>query len=201
MNRGLKYWMARLAQTGDGQNSEKVRYALVDLLIQEEIDWRLQHRLIEDGELCENLDGWSSVSACATLGDVGRSTAPGYNPFERMIERLERIQRMKRHSSAVLADIMMQQLRPRQEAAVLLAGWQLEAPRRPMPENAHITCPRELTLEQIWQLQEEIGERLQLPVHKPFPSKYALNKEALRAKKELSFVVTDVCMNKYSKVA
>lgn len=201
MNHGLKYWMARLAQAGDDLDRGLAREALVELLIQEEIDWRLQHRLIVDGELCANLDGWSNVSSIATLGNGGRSTAPGYNAFERMLETLERTKQVERHASAALAEVMMSQLRPRQVAAVLLAGWQLKAPRRPMPDDAHITCPRKLTLEQIWHLQEEIGARLQLPMHKPFPSKCSLNKEASRAKKALASVIIEVCMDKHRMVA
>lgn len=201
MNRSLKYWLSQLAQAGDELDREVARYAIVDLLIQVEIDWRLQHRLIVDGELCTNIDGWPSVSPCATLGNVGRSTAPGYTPFEKLIETLERTKRVERNASARLAEAMMQRLRPRQIAAVLLAGWQIEAPRRPMPADADVKCPRELTLEQICQLQHEIGQRLQLSQYKPFPSRKALKESALRAKQALINSIDDVCYNRCKKAA
>lgn len=201
MNRSLKYWLSQLADAGDELDREVARYAIVDLLIQVEIDWRLQHRLIVDGELCTNIDGWPSVSPCATLGNVGRSTAPGYTPFEKLIETMERVKRVERHASATLAEAMMQRLRPRQIAAVLLAGWQIEAPRRPMPVDADVKCPRELTLEQICELQHEIGQRLQLSQYKPFPSRKALKESALRAKQALINSIDDVCYNRCKKAA
>lgn len=200
MNRSLKYWLSQLAQAGDELDREVARYAIVDLLIQVEIDWRLQHRLIVDGELCTNIDGWPSVSPCATLGNVGRSTAPGYTPFEKLIETMERVKRVERHASARLAEAMMQRLRPRQVAAVLLAGWQIEAPRRPMPADADVKCPRELTLEQICQLQHEIGQRLQLPKHDEFSTRVALRDAAIRARERLIAAIDDVCRT-YEKVA
>lgn len=201
MNRSLKYWLLQLAQAGDELDREVARYAIVDLLIQVEIDWRLQHRLIVDGELCTNLDGWPSVSPCATLGNVGRSTAPGYTPFEKMIETLERTKRVERHASARLAEAMMQRLRPRQVAAVLLVGWQIEAPRRPMPADADVTCPRELTLEQIHELQGDIGARLQLDGHKHFPSVNSLKLVALRTREKLINIIDEVCMAHDKKAA
>ena len=201
MNRSLKYWLSQLADAGDELDREVARYAIVDLLIQVEIDWRLQHRLIVDGELCTNIDGWPSVSPCATLGNVGRSTAPGYTPFEKLIETMERVKRVERHASATLAEAMMQRLRPRQIAAVLLAGWQIEAPRRPMPVDADVKCPRELTLEQICELQGDIGTRLQLHEYRDFPSVNSLKLVALRAREKLINIIDEVCTSHYKKAA
>lgn len=193
MNHSLAYWIAELRDAGDELDREVARYAINDLLIQVEIDWRLQHRMIVDGELRTNLDGWPSVSPCATLGNVGHSTAPGYTPYEKMIETLERTKRVERHASAKLAETLMQQLSARQVAAVLLTGWQIEAPRRPMPCDADVKCPRELTLEQICELQHEIGSRLQLDPHDEFGSRVALRNAAIRARERLINAIDEVC--------
>lgn len=193
MVKGLRYWISRLSDAGDDLDRDAARHAIVSLLVQEEINWRLQYRLFDDGELRSNTDGWPSISPVATLGSVGRSTAPGYSPFERMLELFERPMRRQRHASAKMAEEMLSCLRPRSVAAVLLCGWQLEAPRRPIPADAGVTCPRELTIDQVWQLQEEIGRRLQLPEHKPFPSRKALYEAGLRARQQLILVVDGVC--------
>lgn len=172
---------------------ENTRYALIRLLVQEEID----HRLQQDATEQHSLSGWASVSPCANIGGGARTTAPGLSFHERTVHRLQRReQNSGRSVEAHTASELMRQLKPRDQAALLLTGYQLK-PARQQGDALNIESlltmralpPRDLTLDDIWSLQQVLSRWLDIPLDQPFPSAQALQRAGVRARERLMAVM------------
>ena len=177
-----------------GRNAEVLqqqlaRSALVRLLVQQEIDHRLQHGVEEQ----HALSGWASASPCASLGSGARTTAPGLSFHERIVQRLQHRQRRGgRSAEAHTASALLEQLKPRDLAALLLTGYQLQPARQrevrldiASLEAMEALPPRDLTLDDIWSLQQVLARWLDIALDRPFPSAQALQRAGVRARGRL----------------
>ena len=184
------YWVRQLyGRDAEVLQQEPARCALIRLLVQEEIDHRLQHGVEEQ----HALSGWASVSPCASLGGGARTTAPGLSFHERTVQRLQhRERRGGRSVEAKTASALLEQLKPRDQAALLLTGYQLQ-PARQRDEGLDMTSleamealpPRQLTLDDIWSLQQVLARWLDIALDRPFPSAQALQRAGVRARGRL----------------
>lgn len=188
------YWIRQFyGHKTDMLQHVTARGALVQWLVQEEIDHRLQQGLMES----HALSGWSSVSPCASLGGGARTTAPGLSFHERTVQRLQqREQREGRSAEAHTASELMEQLKPRDQAALLLTSYPLK-PARSNDEGVDIEVllamnelpPRELALNDVWALQHVLARWLDIPLDRPFPTASALQRAGVRARNRLMSVM------------
>lgn len=190
------YWIRQLyGHNAEVLRQEPARCALARLLVQEEIDNRLQFGTSIEQHM---LNGWASVSPCAHLGNGARATAPGLSFHERTVQRLQHRERHGgRSTEAHTASVLLEQLKPRDQAALLLTGYQLQPVRqREAPlDMAALTAmatlpPRDLTLEDIWSLQQVLSRWLNISLDRPFPSAQALQRAGVRARGRLMSAMT-----------
>ena len=183
-------WVRQLyGRNAEVLQQQPARCALVRLLVQEEIDHRLQHGVEEQ----HALSGWASASPYANLGGGARTTAPGLSFLERTIQRLQhRERRGGRSAEAHTASALLEQLKPRDLAALLLTGYQLQPARQrevrldtASLEAMEALPPRDLTLDDIWSLQQVLARWLDIALDRPFPSAQALQRAGVRARGRL----------------
>lgn len=184
------YWVRQLyGRNAEVLQQEPARCALIRLLVQEEIDHRLQYGVEEQ----HALSGWASASPCASLSGVARTTAPGLSFHERAVQRLQhRERRGGRSVEAHTAAALLEQLKPRDQAALLLTGYQLQPARQrdgrhdiASLEAMEALPPRDITLDDIWSLQQVLVRWLDIAMDRPFPSAQALQRAGVRARGRL----------------
>lgn len=151
----------------EGERLERLRAAMLALLIEEEIQWRvdLRHQNV----------GHHNVSCCAGIGE-GRGDCTG------MVDHVGKAAERYRYESRwrSMAKALLAHLPERQQMAVLITGYVLT------PQGGN-PSPRMMTLAQACERQSQLLQLLGWPpgVGRVFASSEAIRKTAERARRVL----------------